>query len=99
MRRRLSNFHDFASRAAACTAPGSGAGGGDERAPGYLQRAVESRVRREALGQRGLDLVHLSGRAREHGIVEVAREIERRLPQVLEARMVTGKVYRLDLDL
>ncbi len=35
-------------------------------------------------------------RAREHGVVEAAREVERRLPQLLEARVAAHELERLD---
>src|SRR5277367_5533876 len=72
---------------------------GDERAPRDLQRAVGGGVWSKALGERGLDLGDLALGAGEHGVVEAAREIECRLPQLGEARVAAAELECLDPDL
>ena len=67
------------------------------RAPGYLQRPVGGGVRREALAQRHLDLGDLRSGPAQHRVVEAAREVERRVPQLLEARVAAREVERLDV--
>src|SRR5271154_2532321 len=84
MRRRLSNLRR---------------GGSDEGAPGNIQRAIVGGVRREALRQRRIDLGDLRLGTVEHRVVQRTREIERRVPELLETSVAPVQVQGLYPDL
>ena len=76
--------------------PTQALGGCHERAPGDVHRAVGGGVGREALRQRRMDLGDLVLGPVEHRVVELAREVERRVPELLEARVAAMQLERLD---
>src|ERR1035437_1586695 len=73
----------------------SGARGRHERAARHLERPAGRGEGGEALLQRSPDLLDLRLRAREHRVMEVAREVQRRLPQLLEALVDAAQLQGL----
>src|SRR5690242_15517893 len=61
----------------------------------YLQGAVLGRIGREAGGEARADLGDLVLGTREDRVVEGARDVERRLPKLLEAGAALGQLERL----
>src|SRR6478672_5206285 len=74
----------------------SGACRGDERACGDVEASVASLELRQTRLDRGADLLDLARRALEHRVVEHAREVERRLPELVEVAVHAMQVQRLD---
>ncbi len=67
--------------------------------PGSASAPPVAGVGGEPGRQRLADLADLRVRAREHGIVKAPREVERQLPELLEARVVAEHLDGADVDL
>src|ERR1700722_8957452 len=79
--------------------PPSGRADPDQGAHRNLQGAVLGRVGREASGETGANLGDLGLRARQDRVMERASDVERRLPELIEAGTALDQLQRLNPDL